>query len=180
MRILLISTCSYELSEEEFLRPIAELVDKENLKYDVVRYGDRFDLKGYSKVIICGTALKDHKYLNYINNFKGLITYNGCVLGICAGYQILALLFSNELERIRRIGVYEVKIVKSNPLTRKRAFNSYFLHTYALTRVNDKLEVLALCGDEVAIFKVKNHNFYGVSFHPEVLNTEIIINFLKM
>lgn len=177
--ILIISTCRYSLSEEEFVRPIVEIARSEGFGYEVRRYHERIEPSEYSKIIICGTALRDFDYLRYIHNFTQLIDYDGSVLGICAGYQILAKLFSNELEEVKKIGVYDVKVVKNNPLIDKDT-RSYFLHKFSLKRVNEALEKLAIQNDEICVFKVKGKDFYGVSFHPEVLNKEIIVNFLGL
>lgn len=176
--ILVISTCKYRLSEEEFVRPIVEIVKDCGFDCEVRRYCERIDGR-YSAVIICGTALRDFDYLNYIENFRWLKDYDGNVLGICAGYQILAMIYSNTLERIKKIGVYEVRILKRNPLIQADRIRSYFLHSYALRRINEKLEPLAMQNDEICMFRVRGKDFYGVSFHPEVLNSEIISNFLS-
>lgn len=178
--ILVVSTCKIPVSEEEFVNPIIEIIREGNHPYQVKKYRDKINFRRYSKIIICGTALKDFDYLNYIDNFKPIINYNGLVLGICAGYQILAKIYSNKLDTIVKIGVYKVRLLKENPLIKHREFQAYFLHIYALRNVNDKLLVLAEQGDEISIFKVKNKNFYGVAFHPEVLNREIIESFLRL
>ncbi len=177
--ILIVSTCRYSLSEEEFVRPIVEIVQDCGFDYEVRRYSERIEPSEYSKIIICGTALRDFDYLIYIHNFTQLIDYDGTVLGICAGYQILAKLFSNELEEVKKIGVYDVKVVKDNPLIDKDT-RSYFLHKFSLKKTNELLEPLAMQNDEICVFKVKSKEFYGVSFHPEVLNKEIIVNFLRL
>ncbi len=177
--ILVISTCRYELSEGEFVRPIVEIVKGCGFDCTVRRYYERMDGE-YSGVIICGTALRDFDYLNHVDNFRWLVNYDGKVLGICAGYQILAMIYSNTLERIKKIGVYNVRIVRENPLIEKDEIRSYFLHSYALRRVNESLEPLALQDDEICMFKVRGREFYGVCFHPEVLNGEIISNFLYL
>ncbi len=176
--ILVVSTCRYSLSEEEFVRPIAEIIRSCGFEFDLVRYGERIEPEEYSHVIVCGTALRDFDYLNHIENFSRLLDYDGAVLGICAGYQILAKLFSNELDRVRKIGVYDVRIIGKNPLMDRDA-RAYFLHKLALKDVNENLEPLAVQGDEICMFKVKGRDFYGVSFHPEVLNPELIENFLR-
>ncbi len=178
--ILVISTCKYPLSEEEFVRPIVEIVRDCGFDYHVRRYYERIEIEDYSKVLICGTALRDFDYLNHINNFADLAEYDGNVLGICAGYQILAMLFSNALEEIKKIGVYKVRIVRENPLIKGDEIRAYFLHRYALRSVNEKLIPLAMQDEEICMFKVKGRDFYGVSFHPEVLNREIIVNFLYL
>lgn len=78
-------------------------------------------------------------------------------------------MYSNRLEKIKKIGVYDVLVVKDNPLVGRGKTRSYFLHTYALKDLNDKLGCLALQDDEICMFKVKDKNFYDVSFYPGVL-----------
>lgn len=178
--ILVISTCKYFFSEEEFVRPIVEIIRRLGLTCHIKKYNEELDFDKYSKIIICGTAIRDFDYLNYINNFSSLIRYNGKVLGICAGYQILARIYQNRLENIEKIGIHKVKVLKHSPLTDKEEFYAYFLHVYALSNVNENLVALARQNNEICIFKVKNKDFYGVSFHPEVLNKEIIYNLLLL
>lgn len=175
--MLIVSTCKYKFSEEEFVRPIVEIVRNEGFRCEVISYRE-FKPK-YDKMVICGTALKDTDYLNFVERFRDLRDFEGSVLGICAGYQILSKVFGCEIERDEKIGVYSFRVLKDNPLIGKGVWKGYFLHVYSLRRANKNLECLALQNDEICIFKVKNKDFYGVSFHPEVLNAEIIRNFLK-
>jgi len=176
--ILVVSTCRYRLSEEEFVRPILEIVRGQGLNYTLKRYYEDLEFGGCDGVIICGTALMDFDYLSYVDRFRGLLGYKGGVLGICAGYQILARLFGCSLEPRPKIGVYTVRVVRDSPLARRGEFRAYFLHSYAATR-GDGIEALAYEGGEICMFRVKDRDFYGVSFHPEVLNREVIIGFLK-
>jgi len=185
--LLLISICKYRLHEEEFVRPVKKLVEKfddvtvirireSKVKSEVS--GDLESLKIEDKAVICGTALKDFDYLNF--DFSPLLNLR-YLLGICAGYQILAKLFSAELSNVKKIGVYSVKVIKQNPLF-KSDFRAYFLHRLALKvdSVPEEFDVLAMQNEEVAAFKVADREFYGVSFHPEVFNPEIIENFAKL
>lgn len=177
--ILVISTCKLKFSEEEFVKPIISIIEKVGYDYEVVRYNEAFSLQKYSRVIICSTALMDIDYLRHVKNFNVLLQYRGKVLGICAGYQILALLYGNKLDRIQKIGLYKVNVIRENPLVSKGEFYAYFLHTLALRKVNEKLIPLAIQDDEICMFKVRGKEFYGVSFHPEVLNENIVMNFLR-
>ncbi len=174
--ILVISTCKYGLSEEEFVRPIAEIVEKAGFRYEIKRYKEKIDPKKYDKAIICGTALKDFEYLENMERFEWIHEFEGHILGICAGYQVIASLFGQKLERAERIGVYEVEVLKENPLAEK-TFRAFFLHKLALKSA-ECVEPLAVQGDVICMFWIRK--FYGVSFHPEVLNPEIVERFLKI
>ncbi|RLE82131.1 MAG: hypothetical protein DRJ51_02305 [Thermoprotei archaeon] len=178
--ILVISTCKVPFSEEEFVRPITEIVESCGYSFHIKRYHEKIDFDEYSKIIVCGTALRDFDYLNYVDVFKPLLNYAGKVLGICAGYQILALLYENRLEEVEKIGIHKVRVIEENPLMPKNEFYAYFLHIYALSRTNDKLKMLAVQNGEICAFKVLGKDFYGVAFHPEVLNREIVERFVSL
>ena len=94
MTFLLISTCENKLSELEFVLPISRLIPNSN--YKILHYADcsKKILNEYEKIIICGTSLKDTSYLNKLDYFKNLFsTYEGPVLGICSGMQIIGSIF---------------------------------------------------------------------------------------
>ncbi len=79
--ILIIKVNEFELHDDEFVKPITDLLED----YKVVDYRD-VNLEGVDKIIITGTALKDNKYLE--RDFSFLKDFKGKVLGICAGMQI--------------------------------------------------------------------------------------------
>jgi len=54
--ILIVSTCRYLLSEEEFVRPIVEIVRECGFDYCVRRYHERISAEEHSKIIICGNC----------------------------------------------------------------------------------------------------------------------------
>jgi len=174
--VAIISLCKHKLHEEEFVRPVFEIVRGDR---EIVRAEDVRPKKlEHESAIVCGTALKDFEYLKM--DFSWLLDFK-YVLGICAGYQVLARLFNAELSGLERIGVHDVVCVRKNPLF-KGKFRVYFLHELALEKVPENFEVLAMCENEVAAFRVESEGgeFYGVSFHPEVLNPEIIERFVEL
>ena len=65
-KVLLISTCKHPLHEFEFVRPLENICLKLNFKY-VIKHISKIneinsELESFSKIIICGTALKDFEY----------------------------------------------------------------------------------------------------------------------
>tara|TARA_Y100000031_G_C8067313_1_gene313438 strand:+ start:232 stop:738 length:507 start_codon:yes stop_codon:yes gene_type:complete len=167
--ILIISTCQEKLSENEFVKPIAEIIGK----YEVKHYSEVTNVNDYEKIIICGTALQDNKYLK--NNFSWLKDCEKPVLGICAGMQIIALTFGGKLIDQNEIGMVDVKIEKENKLLTKN-FKAYALHNKAVENLN-QFEILAR--SDKAVQCIKHKKAYGILFHPEVRNKEIIKRFIE-
>ena len=143
--ILVVSTCQHELSELEFVRPITDLIEDE---FVVKHYSkiNNDDLVSASKVIICGTALKDFDYLK--GDWSWLKTFQKPVLGVCAGFQLIAESLGLELINEQLIGV----------------FNNYYFVTSRIVKGGVRF--------------IKQGNFVAYAFHPEVLNPELITSFL--
>ena len=169
-KVTIISTCRYTLSMEEFVRPLKDIVRNCGCGVEVKNYKDVF-VPGGEKVIISGTALMDFDYLNYLKNFKWIRNFEGGILGICAGAQLIALTFGCSLVEKKIIGSCEIEF-----LGEKR--RAYFLVS-KVPRLNECFEVLGRLNDAPAYFKLKGKEIYGVLFYPEVLNRDLIIKFLK-
>ena len=179
MRNLLISTCSQKLSEREFVFPIAKIVKPEDCK--VLHYTEctENDISKASRIIICGTSLQDNAYLGDLNIFKNiLLGFDGPILGICSGMQIISSLFEDKIVENVEIGMIEVRTLKSNRLFEGK-FEAYSIHNFSV----DNLEfftILARSDASVQAIKHKSRKIFGVSFHPEVRNQEIVENFLRI
>jgi GMP synthase (glutamine-hydrolysing) len=176
--ILIISVCSEEISEFEFVVPIKDLLKSQGQTVVARRYFQvsENDLREADKVIICGTALKDLEYLNNVDQFLWLRDYGKPFLGICAGMQILARIFECKLVDKTMIGQFRVRIVLENKLVSGNEFNSYFLNSKAI-EVGKHFVTLAESERLECIVKHKTKELYGCLFHPEVFNPQIILNF---
>ncbi len=175
--ILIISTCQNKLSEEEFVKPIVNIVKNSKKEYKIKYYKDIGYVDDYEKIIICGTALKDNEYLNYLTKFSWLKNTEKEVLGICSGMQIIALTFNAKLIKQKEIGMTKVITKNLNKLFSKE-FEAYNLHQNSLTNIN-KFDILAISeNDSIQAIKHKHKPFYGIIFHPEVRNESIIKNFI--
>jgi len=169
--ILIISTCKEQLSEHEFIRPIALLIENHNIIHcSSVKPAD---IKTADKIIIAGTALKDFDYLK--EDFSWLKKCDKPILGICAGMQVIAKEFGVELEDFVAIGPQKVEVTAENKLA-KDSFNAYFLHTKTGT---GDFKVLATSNGKPCIIKHNEKEIYGCIFHPEVMNEEIIRGFTQ-
>lgn len=176
--ILVVNTCFDRLSELEFVTPITNILKNRQEKFLMKDYVDikQSDLNKSDKTIICGTALKDLDYLKHLEKFNWLKHFEKPVLGICAGFQILANLFDGKLVEKTMIGSFKVTVVEENSLAPEREFYSYFMNSLAVS-LNRHFVILAKSGKTPCIFKSKNAYLYGCLFHPEVLNPEILTNF---
>ncbi len=178
-KVLVVSLCKYELHESEFVRPVLNILIDNCINYSFKNYKDiNSDLVEYfDKIILCGTGLLDNDFLNNLNNFNWILNYNGDILGICAGMQILGLVYGGNLKKKTEIGFYSEE------------FNFNFLGLTGKKEVYH-LHNNYICDWEKIGFKVystsnipqavKRNSFYGVLFHPEIRNKDLILNFLKL
>ena len=179
MSNLLISTCSEKLSEREFVFPIAEIVKPEDS--DILHYTEctEKDISKAGRIMICGTSLQDNAYLSDLDIFKNLLLgFEGAILGICSGMQIVCSLFEDKLAENAEIGMIEVRSMESNELCKEK-FQAYSIHNFSV----DNLEfftILARSDTSVQAIKHKSRKIFGVSFHPEVRNQGIVENFLRI
>jgi len=179
MSNLLISTCNEKLSEREFVVPITEIVKPED--YEVLHYTEctEKDISIADKIMICGTSIQDNAYLNNLNIFKNLLLeFKGPVLGICSGMQIICSLFENKIVENIEIGMIEVRTLESNRLCEGK-FQAYSIHNFSVVNL-EFFTILARSDTSIQAIKHKSREIFGVSFHPEVRNEEIVENFLRV
>jgi len=178
MRILLISLCSDPLSELEFVKPIEHILKHERINLIVKHYMkiSPGDSRLVEKVIICGSALKDNFFLAG-EWFRWLSDFEKPILGVGSGAQVIAKAFGCNLIRKTKIGVFKVRLIKENKLVDKRVFYAYFLTGRAI-ELAKPLESLAKVGNIDCMVKHESREIYGCLFHPEVMSSEIIMNFI--
>ena len=80
------------------------------------------------------------------------------------------------MEKCREIGMTEIAASKANLLF-SSSFRAYALHNYALAP-SAEFEVLAESANCVQVIKHKHKDIYGVLFHPEVRNKEVVQRFI--
>jgi GMP synthase-like glutamine amidotransferase len=166
------------LAFDEFVSPIVSIVRPlEEFRVKHFLDIDPAELKGYSKIVLSGTALKDHATLKQVDKFKWIKTCGKPVLGICAGMQTISLLFDEPLVRCLQIGMAEISTIEENPLF-QGDFKAYALHNYSVKQ-SQTFEVLAESTKCIQAIKHKQKNIFGLLFHPEVRNQEILKKFIQ-
>jgi GMP synthase (glutamine-hydrolysing) len=165
------------LGFNEFVSPIvsiAEALDECVMKhYSEIR---QKDARNCGKIILSGTALKDNATLKQTEKFEWIKDCDKPILGICAGMQTIGLVFGARLEKCLEIGMTQITTLAINPLF-SSSFKAYSLHNYSI-QPSLGFDVLAESIKCVQAVKHKEKAIYGVLFHPEVRNKEIIQNFI--
>jgi GMP synthase-like glutamine amidotransferase len=163
----------------EFVLPILEIA--KNLDKCVVKHYSEItseDVSYCDRIILSGTALKDNVTLSQPEKFSWIKTVDKPVLGICAGMQTIGVVFGLLLTRCLEVGMTSVSTLTDNPLF-SSVFRAYSLHNYSVES-SEEFEVLAESEKCVQAMKHKQKPIYGVLFHPEVRNTEIVKRFIEL
>lgn len=179
--ILLISTCKYTLHENEFVKPLEQICIESQFNVILTHISKlsklNLETNTISKIIICGTALKDFEYEQFdlFSFFEKTDTLNIPTFGICAGAQILAKHHNIQLIENKQIGIKELTY-----LTSEETFQAYVLHSKSI-KENEKIESILYLESEpeiIELCQIKNSNLTLAFFHPEIKNKEIIKNWL--
>jgi len=162
----------------EFVQPIVSAIEKLD-ECSVNHYTDVAleDLAQYDAAILSGTPLKDNATLSQLDKFEWLKTWNKPALGICAGFQTIGLLFGAHLKRCLGVGMTEITTLQTNALFSSK-FNAYTLHNFSIES-GDTFEKLAQSTQCIQAIKHKQRDVYGVLFHPEVRNPDILKRFVS-
>jgi GMP synthase (glutamine-hydrolysing) len=167
------------LAKNEFVQSIvsvAEPVEKCTIKHYLEVKPE--ELGGFSKVILSGNTLKDHEALKHLDKLCWIKTFERPILGVCAGMQIINQVFGEPLSPCLQIGMTEIQTVKENPLFEGN-FSAYTLHNYSVSP-SETFEVLAQSAKCIQAIKHKQKDIYGVLFHAEVRNPDVIRRFLAL
>ena len=175
--ILIIDLTSTILSRYEFVEPIKNIADEDHQV--VVRHYDEVsdaDVLVADKIIVCGTALQDNNFHHHADKLQKLGVWDKPSLGICGGMQMLALAYSGSLSSSREIGMGKITCVRKNKLF-DTDLEVYMLHQNSVEKL-DQFDVLAENDNGAQVIKHKEKEAYGVLFHPEVRQEELIRRFL--
>jgi len=192
--ILIISTCKEKLHELEFVKPIEQVLKTKKISFFTKHYSKlkKGDFANASKIIICGTSLQDNQFIKDINCFRWIPEINKPILGICAGMQIISLVY--ELER--QVKELDIKNNLNHALKTQTEIGYYFeFFNRDFLSLEGEHEVYHLHNNYISIpkdfvsftksripqaIKHKQKEIYGVLFHPEVRNKKLIEELIHM
>jgi GMP synthase-like glutamine amidotransferase len=167
------------LAQYEFVKPILSVV--EPLEACTVKHYldvNASEVENYSHIILSGTTLKDFEFLEHLDCFQWIRTCTKPILGICAGMQTIIRLYGEQLVACQQVGMTEITTTKPNPLF-SGGFQAYSLHTYSVASENQTFDAIAKSDKCIQAIAHKQKPFYGVLFHPEVRNHDILKRFIQ-
>ena len=175
--ILVVNVCAEKLHYYEFVKPVLDVLRNEEILVRHYRDLSDKDLAKCDKVIICGTSLRDDEFLEDLRKFDWLNDFDKPVLGICAGMQIIGLVFDGKLKKHLEIGYFYEEFVKDF-LGLKGKVQVFHLHNNSI----DFGEEFESFVDSKIAQAVKHFEkeIYGVLFHPEVRQKEMILEFVRL
>jgi len=177
--ILIINICKEKLHYYEFVKPVEGILKKEKIGFFLKSYKkiSQKDLKKADKIIICGTSLFDNEFVDNLDKFDWIRGFDKPILGICGGMQIIGLIFNENLKADSEIGFF-YEDFKKEFLGLKGKQEVYHLHNNYLNFSKSNLfEVFANKKKITQAIKHNSREIYGVLFHPEVRQKDLIRKF---
>ncbi len=164
--VTIISTVHDPLHQFEFIRPITDILDEEEVTYNISHI-NKPQLLG-EKIIFTGTAIKDNKFLEHKEVARQIMSSNKPILGICAGMELLV---QDELVEVKEVGSIFME-------SKEFPEYNYFLHQYGITEVDNNWEVIASTDKGIAAIRHKTKPILAMQFHPEVTAKNVIRKFI--
>jgi GMP synthase-like glutamine amidotransferase len=182
--ILLVDLCYRpgSLSRDEFVGPVARIVSSAGRVWKETHFSEAGskDLDGATGIILCGTALKDNLFAERAGGFSWLRNISVPVLGICAGMQVLCLVFGGSLSPGCEIGMTSIRTGIPDPLLPGTPeFTAYELHGFTGNPPPGWV-VTAVSDEGIQAVHHPDRPLYGVMFHPEVRNDTVVERFLSL
>lgn len=194
--ILIINICKEKLHYFEFVKPVEDILKNNEIKFFTKHYSkiNSHDVDGADHLIICGTSLADNDFIKNVEKFSWMKKTNKPILGICGGMQVIGILFGGELNEKTEIGFYR-EMFKESFLGLKGEQEVYHLHNNYVDFSEEFLVyssgngVSSISGSEnkkkiaepeiSQAVKHREKEIYGILFHPEVRQKDLILNFSR-
>ena len=93
--------------------------------------------------------------------------------------QLIGKVFGCEMQDKEVIGQQEIFTIIRNDLMEEDQFFGYFINTKSI-KISSNFEILARGKELDCMIKHKSKRIYGCLFHPEVMNSQIILNFCRL
>jgi len=186
--ILIINICKEEMHYFEFVKPIEDILIRAETPFITKKYSEvtKKDLDSCHRIIITGTSLKDNSYASAKELFKFnfLKTFDKPILAICGGMQLLCMINGCKLVKGQEIGLKNINF-NSEYLGANGSREVYELHNFAVKDdavLKKNFNIYSRSSETKFVQAVKHKHLrhYGVLFHPETRNKDMIVNFLSV
>ncbi len=185
--ILIINICKNELHTYEFVKPIEDILIREEKFFVTKHYSalTKKDISDAHRIIIAGTSLQDFDYekdfRNHPEKFSFIDKSKKPILAICGGMQLLCMVHGCKLINGQEIGLVEAKFPQEF-LGLKGKKEIYCLHNMTVKDDAALKKEFVIYGTTKYVQAVKHKKFphYGLLFHPEVRNKDMIVKFLSV
>lgn len=186
MKILIIN--SAETGDRSFVDPIKEALLTTKVDIHIKEYSEMLkdccDIDAYDAVIISASPKGNNaNFDTRLKSFNWLRTTSLPVLGICAGHQLIGKLFGGELisDQESEDGISTVRIQKKDPIFEgcMDEFTVEQHHNDSITLPKDFDLLATSLHCRVQAIRHKTKPLYGVQWHAERSNPDIIRNFIK-
>ena len=176
--ILIIQIHSIPFHYYEFIKPIEDIIKNTGLTYTSIHYSNltKEYLEKADKILISGTSLKDNYFLKDKEKFTWVKDYEKPLLGICGGMQLISTAFQEEILKGQEIGLHTITYNKKF-LDETGEKEVYELHNYFVNTKN--FETIATSDKYPQAIRHPQRPIFGVLFHPEVRNKNMIEYFIK-
>lgn len=182
--VLIVNSCENDdlLTKREFVWPIQRALHTPSKVIPISKL-KKSDVLAASAVIFSGCQLKDNGFVKLIPKLKWLKDCSTPMLGICAGHQLLGMLYGGKISHAEKpmIGWTKLKKKASHPLTShlNKVFSAYELHGNLITIPKEFKIIVSSAHNPNEMMIHAKKKIVGVEFHPEVRNERIIQKFVE-
>jgi GMP synthase (glutamine-hydrolysing) len=184
LKLLIVNNAEKGITE--FVKPLQKIIDDAGTASDVIEYEETLNtgMSHYDGIILGGSPRGDDIAVHHLPYFLWIKTCNAPIFGICAGHHIIGKLYGAELIRNieKEVGDHVLFIDQRDPI-----FNGCpekFLvrqnHHDSITLPGDFILLAHSENCKVSMMKHQSKPIYTTQFHPEILNKNLILNFITI
>jgi GMP synthase (glutamine-hydrolysing) len=183
-KILIVN--SAEKGIAEFVEPIHSILDTSGHTYDSIEYSDLSitDVTRYFGVIISGSPRGDDIVDHHLPYFQWLKDCKVPVFGFCAGHHITGVLYGASLIRDieKEVGDFPIYIDRTDPIFRgfQETITVRQNHHDSITLPEPFVLLAHSDRCSVSMMRHSTYPIYTSQFHPEILNPQMIVNFVEI
>jgi GMP synthase (glutamine-hydrolysing) len=168
-------------------------LSEQNIEYRFIDHNEPLIIKPEEKVegiILSGGKGSPYEPLNLTADFVALMNFDVPVLGVCLGYEIIAVAYMGRIKRMEKYQqkLQSVRLIKTDdPIFQGLVSDEVMLrkqHNYQVSKLPpDFIKLADSDACEIEIIRHKEKPIYGFQSHPEVsgINGLLIMrNFLNM